>query len=70
MFVIWGCIRIKGEEVLHKKDLSPTVVFQLTVPRLFLWCSSSLFLSHNKFSDKMAYANLIDPGHMAPSGAV
>ena len=39
---VWGCIRINGEEVKHKNDLSPTVVFQLTVTRLFLCCSSSL----------------------------
>ena len=43
MFVIWDCIRINGE-VLHKNGLSPTVVFHVTVPTLFLCCSCSLFM--------------------------
>ena len=50
IFVIWSCIRIKGEILrASKTGLSPRpsstqVVFLLTGPRRFLRCSSCLFM--------------------------
>ena len=44
MFVIWSCFRIKGK-VLHGKIwFKPPIVFLLTNPRQFVFCSSSLFV--------------------------
>ena len=46
IFVIWSCIRIKGEVSREKLVLAPLpqVVFLLTIPKPFLCCSSSLFV--------------------------
>ena len=44
IFVIWNCIRIKGEASREYYWFKSQVVVLLTVPRRFVCCSSSLFV--------------------------